>query len=57
VVGGQNTVTKRYTVGSNDYSPSISSLPSETGEFVVTYVTTASSGSNNHVFGRLGTYS
>jgi hypothetical protein len=56
VVGGQNTVTKRYTVGSNDYSPSISSLPSETGEFRVTYVTTASSGSSNHVFGRLGTY-
>ena len=57
VVGSANTVTKRYTVGSNDYSPSITSLPSEDGEFRVSYVTTASSGSNNHVFGRIGTYS
>jgi hypothetical protein len=57
VVGSANTVTKRYDVGSNDYSPSITSLPSDTGEFRVSYVTTASSGSNNHVFGRLGTYS
>jgi hypothetical protein len=56
VVGPQNTVTKTYFVGSNDYSPSISTLPSDTGEFLLTYIPTAGSGSNNHVFGRIGTY-
>ena len=52
VVGAQNTVTQDYVVGSGIFSPSISSLPSETGEFLLTYVPNTGS----HVFGRFGTY-
>ena len=38
VVSPQNTLTKTYAVGSNIYGASISTLPSETGEFVLTYI-------------------
>ena len=52
VVGPQNRATNNYTVGSGEFSASISALPSETGEFLLTYVPNTGS----HVFGRIGTY-
>jgi hypothetical protein len=50
VVGPGNTVTQTYAVGTNDGSVSLSTLPAESGQFVLTYIST------NHVYGRIGTY-
>jgi hypothetical protein len=43
-------VTQTYAVGTNDGSVSLSTLPAESGQFVLTYIST------NHVYGRIGTY-
>ena len=50
VVSPQDTLTKTYAVGSNIYGASISTLPAETGQFVLTYTSTS------HVYGQIGTY-
>jgi hypothetical protein len=54
VVGPGNSLTKTYYLGSNELYASITSLPSDTGEFLVTY--SAGTATANHVDGQIGTY-